>query len=55
MVRQGVNVEDEDFTSELVEESDLKEQQFAAESGMDTIYWCWNCIHSECCIHFKKG
>ena len=30
MVRQGVNVEDEDFTSELVEESDLKEQQETA-------------------------
>ena len=29
----------------------LGEEEFAAREGMDSIYWCWNCIHSDCSIH----
>ena len=29
----------------------LAEEEFAAESGMDSIHWCWNCKYHECDIH----
>ena len=41
-----------------IHDSDLKKQQFAAESGIDPKLWCRNCIHFECYIHSeycKKG
>ena len=29
----------------------IGEEEFARENGMDSIYWCWNCQHSECDRH----
>jgi hypothetical protein len=39
-----------DMWSETHDET-LKEAYFARENDMDTIYWCWNCKHSDCDIH----
>ena len=32
-------------------EESIAEETFARESGMDSVYWCWNCKHSDCQIH----
>ena len=34
-----------------IHNEELKEQQYAEEQGMDSIYWCWNCKYSDCEIH----
>jgi hypothetical protein len=28
-----------------------EEEEYAANNGMDSIYWCWNCKYSDCDIH----
>jgi hypothetical protein len=32
-------------------EESIAEENFACESGMDSVNWCWNCKHSDCDIH----
>jgi len=29
----------------------IMENEFAANDGMDSIHWCWNCKYHECDIH----
>ena len=36
---------------EYKQESD-DEKENAAETGMDSIHWCWNCKYHECNIHY---
>ena len=41
----------EEFFNEIKEE-ELGEVKYSIENDMDSIYWCWNCKHSECEVHF---
>ena len=36
--------------NEIKKESE-NDNTFARENNMDSIYWCWNCQHSECDQH----
>jgi hypothetical protein len=32
-------------------EEEWSECEYAAENGMDSVLWCWNCKYSECERH----
>jgi hypothetical protein len=34
-----------------IREEELSEEIYAAENGMDSVYWCWNCKYHECDQH----
>ena len=48
--RLSVDIIKYDRWSELHQE-ELLEMMYACEAQMDSVYWCWNCKHSECSIH----
>ena len=29
----------------------LREEEFAEQNNMESIYWCWNCKYSDCDKH----
>jgi len=29
----------------------LQEEQYAQQTGMDSVDWCWNCKYSDCNLH----
>ena len=34
-----------------IQQEEQDEIDFAQNSGMDPIYWCWNCKYSDCDQH----
>jgi hypothetical protein len=41
---------------EEIRQEEESERLYAEETGMDSIYWCWNCKHCMCDIesHYKS-
>jgi hypothetical protein len=34
-----------------IHNEELMEQNYAEQNKMDSVYWCWNCKHSDCDQH----
>ena len=34
-----------------IQEEQIEEDSYARKTGMDSVYWCWNCRHSDCNVH----
>jgi len=41
----------EDEVTSIIKKEIEDDTTFARENNMDSIYWCWNCQHSECNQH----
>lgn len=44
---------------EIIQE-ERRETEYAASSGMDSVYWCWDCKYGDCerhssCLNCKLG
>jgi len=36
---------------EQLRQEEIDEENYACESGMDPIYWCWKCKYGDCETH----
>ena len=34
-----------------IQEEQHDDESYARKTGMDSVYWCWNCRHSDCDVH----